>query len=129
MSGDEFRFHNELYNRILQETLEHLEDENFVAETYFANHPDPEVSRIASLPTGEQEVSTASLQLQLNAEKLRQFVFKDLLSFRTHYIAQRLIEVQQEFARNPSNRELVEEFMKLKKMNSLLASQTNSVFN
>ena len=129
MSGDEFRFHNELYNRILQETLEHLEDENFVAENYFANHPDPEVSRIASLPTGEQEVSTASLQLQLNAEKLRQFVFKDLLSFRTHYIAQRLIEVQQEFARNPSNRELVEEFMKLKKMNSLLASQTNSVFN
>ena len=113
----------------MQETLEHLEDENFVAETYFANHPDPEVSRIASLPTGEQEVSTASLQLQLNAEKLRQFVFKDLLSFRTHYIAQRLIEVQQEFARNPSNRELVEEFMKLKKMNSLLASQTNSVFN
>ena len=69
------------------------------------------------------------MQLQLNAEKLRQFVFKDLLSFRTHYIAQRLIEVQQEFARNPSNRELVEEFMKLKKMNSLLASQTNSVFN
>ena len=67
--------------------------------------------------------------MQLNAEKLRQFVFKDLLSFRTHYIAQRLIEVQQEFARNPSNRELVEEFMKLKKMNSLLASQTNSVFN
>ena len=129
MSGDEFRFHNDLYNRIMQETLEHLEDENFVAETYFANHPDPEVSRIASLPTGEQEVSTASLQLQLNAEKLRQFVFKDLLSFRTHYIAQRLIEVQQEFARNPSNRELVEEFMKLKKMNSLLASQTNSVFN
>ena len=129
MSGDEFRFHNDLYNRILQETLEHLEDENFMAETYFANHPDPEVSRIASLPTGEQEVSTASLQLQLNAEKLRQFVFKDLLSFRTHYIAQRLIEVQQEFARNPTNRELVEEFMKLKKMNSLLASQTNSVFN
>ena len=29
MSGDEFRFHNDLYNRILQETLEHLEDENF----------------------------------------------------------------------------------------------------
>ena len=39
---DEFRFHNDLYNRILQETLEHLEDENFVAENYFANHPDPD---------------------------------------------------------------------------------------
>ena len=129
LSGDNFRFHNELYNQILQEAVEHVEEDGFVAETYFANHPNPEISRIAGLPTGDQEVSTVSLQLKMSQEKLRQLVFKDLLSFRTHYIAQRIIEVQQEFARNPTNRELLEEFMKLKKMNTLLASQTNSVFN
>ena len=129
LSGDNFRFHNELYNQILQEAVEHVEEEGFVAENYFANHPNPEISRIAGLPTGDQEVSTVSLQLKMSQEKLRQLVFKDLLSFRTHYIAQRIIEVQQEFARNPTNRELLEEFMKLKKMNTLLASQTNSVFN
>ena len=129
LAGDDFKFHNELYNQILQEAVEHVEEEGFVAETYFANHPNPEISRIASLPTGDQEVSTVSLQLKMSQEKLRQLVFKDLLSFRTHYIAQRIIEVQQEFARNPTNRELLEEFMKLKKMNILLASQTNSVFN
>ena len=129
LAGDNFKFHNELYNQILQEAVEHVEDEGFVAETYFANHPNPEISRIAGLPTGDQEVSTVSLQLKMSQEKLRQLVLKDLLSFRTHYIAQRIIEVQQEFARNPTNRELLEEFMKLKKMNTLLASQTNSVFN
>ena len=129
LSGDNFRFHNELYNQILQEAVERVEEEGFVAENYFANHPNPEISRIAGLPTGDQEVSTVSLQLKMSQEKLRQLVFKDLLSFRTHYIAQRIIEVQQEFARNPTNRELLEEFMKLKKMNILLASQTNSVFN
>ena len=129
LAGDNFKFHNELYNQILQEAVEHVEEEGFVAETYFANHPNPEISRIAGLPTGDQEVSTVSLQLKMSQEKLRQLVFKDLLSFRTHYIAQRIIEVQQEFARNPTNRELLEEFMKLKKMNTLLASQTNSVFN
>ena len=129
LAGDDFKFHNELYNQILQEAVEHVEEEGFVAETYFANHPNPEISRIAGLPTGDQEVSTVSLQLKMSQEKLRQLVFKDLLSFRTHYIAQRIIEVQQEFARNPTNRELLEEFMKLKKMNTLLASQTNSVFN
>lgn len=129
LAGDNFKFHNELYNRILQEALEHIKDDGFVAEAYFANHPNPEVSRIAGLPTGDQEVSTASLRLKMSQEKLRQLVFKDLLSFRTHYIAQRIIEVQQEFAKNPTNRELLEEFMKLKKMNALLASQTNSVFN
>ena len=129
LAGDDFKFHNELYNQILQEAVEHVEEDGFVAENYFANHPNPEISRIAGLPTSDQEVSTVSLQLKMSQEKLRQLVLKDLLSFRTHYIAQRIIEVQQEFARNPTNRELLEEFMKLKKMNTLLASQTNSVFN
>lgn len=130
LGGDGFKFHNDLYNQIMQEAVEHLEEEDdFVAETYFANHPNPEISRLAGLPTGAQEVSTASLQMKMSADKLRQFVFKDILSFRTHYIAQRIIEVQQEFAKNPTNRELLQEFMKLKQMNTLLASQANNIFN
>ena len=130
LGGDGFKFHNDLYNQIMQEAVEHLEKEDdFVAETYFANHPNPEISRLAGLPTGDQEVSTASLQMKMSADKLRQFVFKDILSFRTHYIAQRIIEVQQEFAKNPANRELLQEFMKLKQMNTLLASQANNIFN
>lgn len=130
LGGDGFKFHNDLYNQIMQEAVEHLEKEDdFVAETYFANHPNPEISRLAGLPTGDQEVSTASLQMKMSADKLRQFVFKDILSFRTHYIAQRIIEVQQEFARNPTNRELLQEFMKLKQMNTLLSSQANNIFN
>lgn len=130
LGGDGFKFHNDLYNQIMQEAVEHLEKEDdFVAETYFANHPNPDISRLAGLPTGDQEVSTASLQMKMSADKLRQFVFKDILSFRTHYIAQRIIEVQQEFAKNPTNRELLQEFMKLKQMNTLLASQANNIFN
>ena len=79
--------------------------------------------------TGEQEITTASLQMKMSEEKLRQQIFKDMLCFRTHYISQRLIEVQQEFRQNPSNKELIAEFVKLKKMNVLIASQTNNVFN
>lgn len=129
MGGDGFKFHKDLYNQILQEALDHLDEEGFVAETYFTTHSNPEISRIAGMPLGEQEIATASLQLKLSPEKLRQYVFKDLLSFRTHYIAQRIIEVQQEFAKNPTNRKLLQEFVKLKQMNALVASQTNSVFN
>ncbi len=129
LTGDGFKFHNELYNKILQEAMEHLDDEGFKAEIYFANHPNPEISKLAGMMTGEQEVSTASLQMKMNPEKLRQLVQKDLLSFRTHYISQRLIEVQQEFAANPTNMELVVEFTRLKQMNSLLANQSNFIFN
>ena len=66
LAGDNFKFHNELYNQILQEAVEHVEEEGFVAENYFANHPNPEISRIAGLPTGDQEVSTVSLQLKMS---------------------------------------------------------------
>ncbi len=129
MAGDGFKFHNALYDQMIQEAVEHLNDEGFTAEAYFSAHPNPEISKLAGLPVGNQEITTASLQIELSPEKLRQIVLKDMLSFRTHYISQRLQEVQQEFLLNPTNRELLEEFAKLKKMNSLLATQTNSVFN
>ena len=129
MEGDDFKFHHSIYNQIMAEAMEHIEEEGFRCETYFASHPNPEISRIAGIPTGEQEITTASLQMKMNEEKLRQQIFKDMLSFRTHYIAQRIIEVQQEFKQNPGNRELLEEFVKLKKMNMLVASQSNNVFN
>ena len=129
MQGDDFKFHNPIYNQIMDEAMQHLEEEGFNCETYFGSHPNPEISRIAGLPTGEQEITTASLQMKMNEEKLRQQILKDMLCFRTHYIAQRLIEVQQEFRQNPSNRELIVEFAKLKKMNALIAAQSNNVFN
>ena len=129
MEGDGFKFHNPIYNQIMQEAIEHLGEEGFVCETYFGSHPNPEISKIAGLPTGEQEITTASLQMKMDEERLRQQIFKDMLSFRTHYISQRLIEVQQEFRQNPTNKDLIAEFVKLKKMNVLLASQSKNVFN
>ena len=52
-----------------------------------------------------------------------------LNNFSIPPLMQTLEEVQQEFARNPTNRELLQEFMKLKQMNTLLASQANNIFN
>lgn len=129
MAGDGFKFHNTVYDQMMQEAVDHLDDEGFKCEVYFSAHPNPEISKLAGLPVGNQEITTTSLQMELSPEKLRQIVLKDMLSFRTHYISQRLQEVQREFQLNPTNRELLEEFAKLKKMNSLLATQTNSVFN
>ena len=129
MAGDDFKFHNPLYNQIMDEALEHIEEKGFKCETYFGSHPNPEISKIAGMPTGEQEITTASLQVKMNEEKLRQQIIKDLLCFRTHYISQRLIEVQQEFRQNPGNKDLIAEFVKLKRMNMLLAQQSNNVFN
>ena len=129
MQGDDFKFHNPIYNQIMDEAMEHIEEENFKCDTYFGSHPNPEISKLAGLPTGEQEITTASLQMKMNEEKLRQQILKDLLCFRTHYISQRIVEVQQEFRQNPGNKELLAEYVKLKKMNALVAAKSNNVFN
>lgn len=129
MQGDDFKFHNPIYNQIMDEVMEHIEEEDFKCDTYFGSHSNPEISKLAGLPTGEQEITTASLQMKMNEEKLRQQILKDLLCFRTHYISQRIVEVQQEFRQNPGNKELLAEYVKLKKMNALVAAKSNNVFN
>ena len=127
MQGDDFKFHNPIYNQIMDEAMEHIEEEDFKCDTYFGSHSNPEISKLAGLPTGEQEITTASLQMKMNEEKLRQQILKDLLCFRTHYISQRIVEVQQEFRQNPGNKELLAEYVKLKKMNALVAAKSNNV--
>ena len=129
MQGDDFKFHNPIYNQIMDEAMEHIEEEDFKCDTYFGSHSNPEISKLAGLPTREQEITTASLQMKMNEEKLRQQILKDLLCFRTHYISQRIVEVQQEFRQNPGNKELLAEYVKLKKMNALVAAKSNNVFN
>lgn len=129
MQGDDFKFHNPIYNQIMDEAMEHIEEEDFKCDTYFGSHSNPEISKLAGLPTGEQEITTASLQMKMNEEKLRQQILKDLLCFRTHYISQRIVEVQQEFRQNPGHKELLAEYVKLKKMNTLVAAKSNNVFN
>ena len=129
MQGDDFKFHNPIYNQIMDEAMEHIEEEDFKCDTYFGSHSNPEISKLAGLPTGEQEITTASLQMKMNEEKLRQQILKDLLCVRTHYISQRIVEVQQEFRQNPGNKELLAEYVKLKKMNALVAAKSNNVFN
>lgn len=129
MQGDDFKFHNPIYNQIMDEAMEHIEEKDFKCDAYFGSHSNPEISKLAGLPTGEQEITTASLQMKMNEEKLRQQILKDLLCFRTHYISQRIVEVQQEFRQNPGNKELLAEYVKLKKMNALVAAKSNNVFN
>ena len=45
--NDGLSFSNPLYNRVLQEAVEHSEDHGFKAEIYFTQHPDLEMSKLA----------------------------------------------------------------------------------
>ena len=47
LGADGLLFHNPLYNRILQEAVDHSADPGFKAEPYFIHHADLDISRIA----------------------------------------------------------------------------------
>ena len=45
--ADGITFETPLFVQIFQEALQHLNDEGFIAERYFINHPNPEISKLA----------------------------------------------------------------------------------
>lgn len=47
LMDDEIVFQNPLYKKILEEAFENCRKQGFVAEQYFRNHPDPDISKLA----------------------------------------------------------------------------------
>ena len=48
LTSDEVSFTTPLFNQLLAELLQHLYDENFLAERYFISHANPEYSKLAA---------------------------------------------------------------------------------
>ncbi|MDR1737603.1 MAG: DNA primase [Candidatus Symbiothrix sp.] len=69
-------FQNPVYRQILKEGLAHYADANFVATTFFCNHPQPEISRIASElssdPYIESQIYTKGIPQEQDEAKRRQ---------------------------------------------------------
>ncbi len=96
LDTDELSFHDEKYNRMLQEAVAHSEDENFNAENYFTHHPDFEISELATDMVIDRFQLSKSLQVKNDEETLRNRVRHLILDFRMDYVEQRLKELQQE---------------------------------
>ena len=48
LSDDGLQMRNPLHRRILEETLQHYQDEGFRCDRYFENHPDMEIANVAN---------------------------------------------------------------------------------
>ncbi|MCD8202534.1 MAG: DNA primase [Prevotella sp.] len=96
LDTDELTFHDEKYNRMLQEAVEHSGEDNFNAENYFTHHPDFEISELATNMVIDRFQLSKSLQVKNDEETLRNRVRHLILDFRMDYVEQRLKELQQE---------------------------------
>jgi len=94
--SDGLTFSNDLYNRILQEAVEHSEESGFVAETYFTQHPDLEVSQLAHNLAVDKYQLGKNFQKEITMKDMRQMIDHLILDFRYNYLNGRLKEVKEE---------------------------------
>ena len=123
---DNLSFGDDLYNRILQEAVEHSNDKDFKSETYFTQHPDVEISQLATRLAVDNYQLGRSFEMKHTEISLRQRVEHLMLDFRYIIVEERLKEINRELKTNPDKdrmKELMTEFMDANKLFQQLGRQ------
>ncbi len=130
LSQDQLSFSTPLYNKILQEAVEHSEDPDFKADRYFMQHPDPEISRLAATLGIDSHQLSRSFEREESENDLRQRIQHLILDFRMDIVNQHMKEVQRQLkdAGTDMNRvrELMEEYKQTQELRNALARQRGS---
>lgn len=146
LAAENLRFSVDIYNRVLDETLEHLRDNNFSAEQYFIHHNDIEISQLATElildkyqyireqkeeSTGKQNVSDET-RMEKETEKLRNEVLHLLLDFHFDLLERRLQQIKMEITQPNNTPERMASLMKdfrdtQQKRNELAQQRGNNI--
>lgn len=146
LSAEKLCFSVEIYNRVLDETLEHLRDNNFSAEQYFIHHNDIEISQLATElildkyqyireqkeeSTGKQNFSDEA-RMEKETEKLRNEVLHLLLDFHFDLLERRLQQIKMEITQPNNTPERMASLMKdfrdtQQKRNELAQQRGNNI--
>ena len=146
LAAENLHFSVDIYNRVLDETLEHLRDNNFSAEQYFIHHNDIEISQLATElildkyqyireqkeeSTGSQNVSDEA-RMEKETEKLRNEVLHLLLDFHFDLLERRLQQIKMEIIQPNNTPERMASLMKefrdtQQKRNELAQQRGNNI--
>ncbi|MBR5918767.1 MAG: DNA primase, partial [Prevotella sp.] len=125
---DGLRFDNPLYTRILDEAVAHSSNPDWVAERYFVNHDELEISRFA-VPLSDLRGQNSGAKIP-DTEEIRQRTLHLLLDFRVDYLDRRLREIKAEIASVGNDetrlRELMTEFKEKSGFRNELARKIGS---
>ena len=146
LAAEHLRFSVDIYNRVLDETLEHLRDNNFSAEQYFIHHNDIEISQLATelildkyqYIREQKEESTGKLnvsdeaRMEKETEKLRNEVLHLLLDFHFDLLERRLQQIKMEITQPNNTPERMASLMKdfrdtQQKRNELAQQRGNNI--
>ena len=125
-SGDGLSFGQETYNRILHEAVEHSADDGFKAETYFTQHPDINISQIATRLVVDDYQLGRRFEMKHTEQGLRQCVEHLMQDFRYMIVGDRLRQINHELKMHPApdrTKELMTEYMDATKLYQQLGKQ------
>lgn len=136
---DGLKFANPLNSRILDEAVNHADDENFCAEQFFLHHSDIEISRIATdlcmdkyqlldeqkAARADEEKNADELRVEEEnrIEALRQQTEHLLNDFRMDYLEQRLRDLKRDISLAVNDPERLQQLMEEYKTAHELRSQ------
>jgi DNA primase len=127
LGQDGLTFHDDRYNKILQEAAAHSGESGFKAEPFFMHHPDIEISSLAAQLAIDRHRLGKGFQLKEREGGLRQNVLHLVLDLRLDIIEKRLKEIQAQLKQAGSDmervRELLEEYRDTQQLRDALAKQ------
>ena len=142
LAADKLSLGNPLLDKVVSEACEHSADPSFKAESYFINHEDINVSKLAtdlgndryhlSQPKAEGPDNEEAKQqaLQNETEELRNSTIHLLLDFRKDYVETKLKRLQAEMRDVGNDREklmeLMEQYRNIQILRNKLARQLGS---
>lgn len=111
LSADNLRFNNELYNRILEEAVEHVNDDGFDTQNFFINHEDITISKLAADMSQDKFHLCESQQVKNDQESLRNRTLHLILDFRKEYLDGRLKAIKRDIAQVTNDMERMRALM------------------
>lgn len=131
LKNDELEFANPIHKQMLEETFEKCSEEGFVAERYFLNHPDPEISHLAvNLVSDKYPLSKVHSKFQRIEEESERLldtipyvvlVYKDAILKKQISDLASKIKILQDQKDIDQSMELMKELIKLKEAQKLIA--------
>ncbi len=111
LSADNLRFNNELFNRILEEAVEHVNDDGFDTQNFFINHEDITISKLAADMSQDKFHLCESQQVKNDQESLRNRTLHLILDFRKEYLDGRLKAIKRDIAQATNDMERMRTLM------------------
>lgn len=130
LGTDNLSFSLPIYNKMLEEVVEHSQEPGFKAEEYLMKHHDIEISKLAT------EMSTDKFQLRKGAklrtgeDVLREQVVHLVLDFRIDVVKEKLAQLKREISLNANNKEklmsLIKEYQETQTLRNAIAKELGS---